>query len=377
MDYFNRRGAKASIPLPLPDAPQISSMIANDNIQAGETAMTNSNEKIGAPSRRRVLKATAAVATGLAAPTFLQIGSALAAYPDRPIKVVVANTPGGPSDIIARMLAAEMSGPLGASVYVENKGGAGGNIGMGYAAHAEPDGYTILLTTSAYVVNPGLYNKLPYDPFKDFVPICEPAVNPHVFTVKADNPAKTMKEFIAMAKAAPDKFNVSTPPIGTTPQLQAEVLKLREGLQKMATVVFKGGGDAIKALIAGEVQLSSGTLAPAFPHMKAGTLRALAQTGQSRWIGLPNVPTMGEEGFKDFVFDTYCALVAPAKVQPEIVTKLEKTVLAILAKPEMRKKLTEAGFEITARDSKGHAARIAKEVPMYKKIIEDAGIKRL
>ncbi len=338
--------------------------------------MGQSKDRIGA-SRRRVLKATAAIAAGLAAPTFLRIGSALAAYPDRAIKIVVANTPGGPSDILARILAAEMQPILGASVFVENKGGAGGNIGMGFAARADADGYTILLTTSAFVVNPGLYNTLPYDPFKDFVAICEPAVNPHVFTVKADLPAKTMKEFIALAKADPDKFNVSTPPIGTTPQLQAEVLKLREGLGKMATSVYAGGGDAIKALLAGTVQISSGTLAPAFPHMKAGTLRALAQTGEKRWVGLPDIPTMGEAGFKDFVFDTYCGLVAPAKVPPENVAKIEKTVLQILAKPEMQKKLTESGFEITAKDAKGHAARIAKEVPMYKKIIEDAGIKKL
>jgi tripartite-type tricarboxylate transporter receptor subunit TctC len=323
------------------------------------------------------LKGGAAIATGLAAPTFLGITSALAAYPDRAIKIVVANTPGGPSDIIARMLSAEMQPALGASVYIENKGGAGGNIGMGYAAHAEPDGYTILLTTSAFVVNPGLYHSLPYDPFKDFVAICEPAVNPHVFTVKSDMPAKTMREFIDLAKKNPDKFNVSTPPIGTTPQLQAEVLKLREGLQKMATSVYKGGGDAIKALLTGEVQISSGSLAPAFPHMKAGTIKALAQCGATRWVGLPDIPTMGEAGFKDFVFDTYCAMVAPAKVPPEIVAKLEKTVLDILAKPDMKKKLADAGFQITALDAKGHAARIAKEVPMYKKIIEDAGIKKL
>jgi tripartite-type tricarboxylate transporter receptor subunit TctC len=209
------------------------------------------------------------------------------------------------------------------------------------------------------------------------VAICEPAVNPHVFTVKADHPAKTMKELVAMAKANPDKYNISTPPIGTAPQLQAEVLKLREGLQKMATSVYKGGGDAIKALLTGEVQISSGTLAPAFPHMKAGTIKALAQTGAARWVGLPNVPTMAEAGYKDFVFDTYCAMVAPSKVPPEIVAKIEKTVLAILAKPEMKKKLTESGFQVTALDSKGHAARIAKEVPMYKKIIADAGIKKL
>ena len=339
--------------------------------------MTQSKDNFGKPTRRRVIKAAGALAAGVAAPTFLSVTSALAAYPDRPIKIVVANTPGGPSDIIARILAAEMQPVLGASVFVENRGGAGGNIGYGFAARAEPDGYTILLTTSAYVVNPGLYNTIPYDPFKDFVPICEPAVNPHVFTVKADHPAKTMKELLAMAKAAPDKYNFSTPPIGTTPQLQVEVLKLREGLQKVATSVYKGGGDAIKALLTGEVQISSGTLAPAFPHMKAGTLRALAQTGATRWSGLPDVPTMGEAGYKDFVFDTFCALVAPAKVPPENVAKLEKVILDIVKRPDMQKKLTESGFQITALDAKGHAARIAREVPMFKEAITKAGIKKL
>ena len=338
--------------------------------------MTKSNDIKGAPSRRRIVKAGGAIALGLAAPTFLRIGSALAAYPDRAIKIVVANTPGGPSDISARMIAAEMQQVLGASVFVENKGGAGGNIGYGYAARSEPDGYTILLTTSAYVVNPGLYNTIPYDPFKDFVPICEPVVSPHVFTVKGDLKAKDMKELVALVKANPDKYNFSTPPIGTTPQLQAEVFKLRENL-KTPTVVYKGGGDAIKALLDGTVQISSGTLAPAFPHMKAGTLKALAQTGTSRWVGLPNVPTMIEQGYKDFVFETYCALIAPAKVPPEIVAKLEKTILDILAKPEMKKKLVDAGFDVVAKDAKAHGARIAKEVPMFKQIIEQAKIQKL
>ena len=339
--------------------------------------MTHSNHNTGKPSRRRVLKATGAIAAGLAAPSFLRIGSALAAFPDRPIKIVVANTPGGPSDISARMLAAEMQQVIGGSVFVENKGGAGGNIGYGYVARSDPDGYTILLTTSAYVVNPSLYNSIPYDPFKDFVAICEPVVTPHVFAVKSDLPAKTMKEFVALVKANPDNYNVSTPPIGTTPQLQAEVLKLREGLQKMATVVFNGGGDAVKAVLAGTVQLNSGTLAPALPQIQAGTLRALAQTGEQRFIGLPDVPTMGEQGYKDFVFDTYCALMAPANVPQEIVARLEKVCLDILAKDDFKKKLVIAGFDVTAKDGKGHAARIAKEIPMFKKIIEDAGIKKL
>jgi tripartite-type tricarboxylate transporter receptor subunit TctC len=339
--------------------------------------MTQSKITSAKPSRRRVLKGAAAITAGLATPTFLKVGSALAAYPDRPVKIVVANTPGGPSDIIARFMAAAMTEPLGGSVIVENRGGAGGNIGMGFAARAEPDGYTILLTTSAFAVNPGLYNSLPYDPFKDFAPICELAVSPHVFAVKPDLGVNTMKEFVALAKKDPSKFNVSAPPIGTTPQLQAEVLKTREGLSGMATVVFAGGGDALKALISGTVQLSSGVLAPAHPQIKAGTIKGLAVTGTKRWHDLPNIPTMVEAGFNDFVFETYCALLAPVKTPPEIVAKLEKTALDVLAKPDVKEKLTAAGFEITAKTGKGHMERVAKEVPMYRKIIEDAGIKKL
>jgi tripartite-type tricarboxylate transporter receptor subunit TctC len=330
------------------------------------------------PSRRRVIKAGGAIAAGLAAPSFLSVTSAYAAWPtDRPIKIVVANTPGGPSDISARMMAAEMQQVLHASVVVENKGGAGGNIGYGYAARSEPDGYTILLTTSAFCVNPSLYHTIPYDPIKDFVPICEPAANIHVFAVKAELPANNMKEFVALVKKSPEKFNASTPPIGTTPQLQCEVLKQLEGLQGMASVVFNGGGDAVKAVLSDTVQVNSGSLAPALPLIQAGQLKALAQTGTQRFAALPNVPTMIEQGYKDFVFDTYCALMAPAEVPHEVVAQLEKVCLGILARPENKQKLVTAGFEVTAKDGKGHAARIAKEIPMFKRIIEDAKIAKL
>ena len=270
-----------------------------------------------------------------------------------------------------------MQEAMGGSVIVENKGGAGGNIGMGSVARADADGYTILLSTSAYSVNPGLYETLPYDPFKDFSAICELAVSPHVFAVKPDLGVGTMKEFVALAKSDPNKFNVSTPPIGTTPQLQAEVLKLREGLQKMATVVFAGGGDALQALISGTVQLSSGVLAPAHPHIKAGTIKGMAVTGTTRWHDLPEIPTMLEAGYKDFVFETYTALMAPSRTPPEIVGRLEKVALDILRRPEMRERLTKSGFEVTAKDGKGHMARIAKEVPMFREIIVQAGIKKL
>jgi tripartite-type tricarboxylate transporter receptor subunit TctC len=329
------------------------------------------------PSRRRVMQGAAATALGIAAPALLRIDAALAAYPERPVKILVANTPGGPSDIIARIMAAAMQEAMGGSVFVENRGGGGGNIGMGLVARSEPDGYTILLSTSAYSVNPGLYNTLPYDPFKDFVAVCELAVSPHVFAVQPSLGPSTMKEFVALAKKDPDKFNVSTPPIGTTPQLQAEVLKLREGLQKMAIVVFAGGGDALKALLSGTVQLSSGVLAPAHPHIKAGTIKGLAVTGTKRWHDLPDIPTMLEAGYPDFVFETYTALMAPAKVPPEIVARLEKVALDILAKPDIKRKLTDSGFEVTAKPGKEHMARISKEVPMFRDIIAQAGIQKL
>src|SRR5262249_32029441 len=150
----------------------------------------------------------------------------------------------------------------------------------------------------------------------------------------------TMREFVALAKANPERFNVSTPPIGTTPQLEAEVLKVREGLTRMASVVFAGGGEALQALLSDTVQLSSGTLAPAHPHLKAGTIKGLALTGETRWHDLPDIPTMLEEGYKDFVFETYTALLAPAKTPPDIVGRLEKEALAILGRPDMREKLS-------------------------------------
>jgi tripartite-type tricarboxylate transporter receptor subunit TctC len=337
--------------------------------------MTQSSSTRSALSRRRVIKTAAAVAAGVAAPALLNIGAALAAYPDRPVRIVVANTAGGPSDIIARIMAAELQQATGAVFIVENKGGAGGNIGMGTVARADADGYTILLSTSAYSVNPGLYPTLPYDPFRDFAAVCELAVSPHVFAVHADFPARTMQDFVALAKQAPEKFNVSTPPVGTTPHLQAEVLKLREGLQGMATIVYAGGGDALKALLANTVQLSSGVLAPAHPQIKAGNIRGLAVTGEKRWHDLPEIPTMVESGYRDFVFDTYTGLMAPAKTPPQAVAFLEQQALAILARPDTMKKLTEAGFEVTARSGKDHMARITREVAMFRQIIADARIK--
>lgn len=328
-------------------------------------------------SRRRVIKAAGVLAAGIAMPSVLRVRSAYAAYPERTIKVVVANTPGGPSDIVGRMITAAMQQSTGKTFVIENIGGAGGNIGMGNAARAEPDGYTILLATNAYSVNAGLYSKLPYDPAKDFVGVCELATSPNTFTVQSALPAKTIKEFVALAKANPDKFNVATPPIGTTPQIQAAVLKIRENMPKLENVVYKGGGDALQALLSGTAQLSSGSLPPAHPHIKAGTLRCLAVTGETRWPDLPDVPTMQEAGYKDFVFATDTVLLAPAKTPPEAIKWLEAETLKVLSTPEMKEKLFKAGFQVRPKGADAAWARVSKEVGMFKEIIDQAGIPKL
>jgi tripartite-type tricarboxylate transporter receptor subunit TctC len=326
-------------------------------------------------SRRRVIKG--ALATGVVIPAILHVRSALAAYPERPIRFVVANTPGGPSDITARILTAALEQATGKTFVVENRGGAGGNIGMGYAAGAEADGYTILLATNAYSVNYALYNKLPYDPYKDFVGVCELASSPNTFVVRSETPAKTIKEVIALAKANPEKFNVATPPVGTAPHIQAEVLKVRENVPKLETIVYKGGGDALQALLSGTAQLSSGSLPPAHPHIKAGTLRCLAVTGDQRWPDLPDVPTMEQEGYKDFVFATDTVLLAPAKTPPEAVKWLERETLKVLSTPEMKEKLLKAGFLVRPKGGADAWARVTKEIDLYKSVIDQAGIPKL
>jgi tripartite-type tricarboxylate transporter receptor subunit TctC len=328
-------------------------------------------------SRRGIIKQAAAVAAGLAAPALLHTRSAYAAYPERPIKVVVANTPGGPSDLVGRMITAGLQQSTGKIFIIENIGGAGGNIGMGTAAHSNGDGYTILLATNAYSVNASLYNKIPYDPFKDFVGVCELATSPNTFVVKSDLSAKSIKEFVALARANPDKFNCATPPIGTTPQLQLEVLKLRDKLPKLEGVTFKGGGDALQALLSGTTQLSSGSLPPAAPHIKAGTLRCLAVTGEARWPDMPDVPTMEQIGYTDFVFATDTVLLAPSQTPAEAIDWLERETLKILSTPDMKEKLYNAGFQVRPKGAKDAWTRVTKEIEMFKQIIEQAGIKKL
>ncbi len=328
-------------------------------------------------TRRGLIKSASAVAAGIAAPSILSVRAALAAYPERPIKIVVANTPGGPSDLVGRMLTAAIQQATGKALVIENIGGGGSNIGMAHVARAEPDGYTYLLATNAFSVNPSLYNKIPYDPLKDFVAVSELATSPSTWTVKSEFPAKTLKEFVAYARANPDKVNVSSPPVGTAAFIATELLKLREDLPKLQNVVFKGGGDALQALLSGTVQMCSGSLPPAAAHIKAGTLRCLAVTGESRWPGLPDVPAMAEAGYKDFVLAVDMVMLAPAKTPPEAVKWLETETLKILRDPATKEKLFNAGFEVKPQDAAAAWDRVTKEIAMFKGIIEQAKIPRL
>jgi len=270
-----------------------------------------------------------------------------------------------------------LPGTSGQTFFVENRGGAGGNVGMEYVARSNPDGYTILLATSAFSVNYGLYNQLPYDPYKDFVAVSELATTPNAFVVRVESPAKSVKDFVALARANPEKYNCATPPIGTTPQLLLELFKMREKLPKLADVVFKGGGDAVQALLTGTVELSVGSLGAALPYIKASTFRCLAICGESRWPELPAVPTMQEEGYNGFAIGTDMVLLAPAKTPSDEVKWLESATLKVLQTPEMKDKLFQAGFLVRPKGADAAWARVTKEITTFKDIIDQAGIAKL
>ena len=245
------------------------------------------------------VRRAAFVAACAAALQCLGASGAQAAYPERPITLVVPFAPGGPTDIIARILSIALTQSLGQNVIVDNRGGAAGNIGMGQVARATPDGYTLLLTSTAIAVNPALFKNLPYDPFKDFPPISELVNAPNVLVVRPDSGINSIADLVAQAKANPAKFNYASPGAGTKSHLTGELLKLRAGIQ-MVHVPFRGAGPAAQAVLANTVQVGSVALAAAESLIKDGQLRALAVTSEKRWFSLPNVPTMIESGFPGF-----------------------------------------------------------------------------
>src|SRR6195256_4259164 len=325
-------------------------------------------------SRREILR-TAGLAMGaMATPGLGRKQVRAAGYPERPIKIIVPFAPAGPTDIMARILATDLGEAIGGTVIVENKPGAGGNIGIGAAAHAEPDGYTLLITSSAYVVNPGLYAKIPYDPYKDFAPIAELGTSPNVILVDPKLGISSIAELIAYAKADPNALNYASPGIGTTPHLSGELFKIVGGIQ-ITHVPFSGAGPAIQAVLSGTTQIAFAALPPARPHIESGALKALAVTGARRWLDLPDVPTMVELGYTDFISDTFQGFLAPAKTPPAIIELLSTKSIEILKTPAIAAQLSNNGFEVIANGPDGMRKRIADEVPKWRDIVAKAGIK--
>ncbi|HKA80872.1 MAG TPA: tripartite tricarboxylate transporter substrate binding protein [Xanthobacteraceae bacterium] len=299
---------------------------------------------------------------------------ARAAYPDRVITLIVPFAAAGPTDIIARIISAAFQKSLGQSVVVDNRPGGGGNPGMAIAARATPDGYTLLLTSTAIAVNQALYKSLPYDPIKDFVPICELVNAPNVLFVRAESDIKSIADLVARAKAAPGVLNYSSPGAGTKSHLTAEELKLRAGLD-IVHIPYRGGGPATMAVLERTVDVGSVALAPVEPLIKDGKLRALAVTGAKRWFSLPDVPTMIESGFPGFVSDTFNALFAPAGTPPEIVALLSRESQAALKSPEAREQALRAGYQVVGGTPADLAARLASEIPAVKELVSRLGIK--
>jgi tripartite-type tricarboxylate transporter receptor subunit TctC len=332
------------------------------------------DENAACPTRRKILQAGRLFAGAVAG---LSLGPTRASadnYPERPIKIIVPFAPAGPTDIMARVLTTHLGEALGGTVVIENKPGAGGNIGIGIAAHAEPDGYTLLITSSAYVVNPGLYAKIPYDPYQDFAPIAELGTSPNVILVDPKLGVNSIAELIARAKANPNELNYASPGIGTTPHLSGELFKIVCGID-ITHVPFSGAGPAIQAILSGTTQVAFAALPPAHPHIESGALKALAVTGIHRWFDLPDVPTMVELGHKDFVSDTFQGFLAPAKTPSAVVELLSARSIETLKAPRVAEQLRNNGFEVIAGGPDAMRKRIADEVPKWRDIITKAGIK--
>jgi tripartite-type tricarboxylate transporter receptor subunit TctC len=318
----------------------------------------------------RVLIASAVIAIqGL-----LPVRAQPAAYPDRPVHIIVPFAPAGPTDVVARMIGQKLSERLGKQFVVENQAGAGGNLGMGNAARAAPDGYTILFVSSSFVVNPSLYAKVPYDPYKDFAPVTNAGDAPNVLVVNPVLPAGNVKELIALVKANPGKYNFASAGIGTTPHLSGELFKLSAALD-LVHVPFNGAGPAIQSAVGGHTPIAFTSLPPAIPMIQDGKLKALAVSASKRVAALPDVPTMAEAGLAGQEADTFQAMLVPAGTPREIIALLNREVVAIVNSPDIKARFDSLGLEVVGNTPEEFANQIKTEVAKWGRVIRDANIK--
>ena len=299
---------------------------------------------------------------------------AQAAYPDRPVRIIVPFPAGGPADALARLVGDRLTQSLGKPFVIENKAGAGGNIGMEQGARAAPDGYTLTLApVGNLTVAPALYAKLPYDPAKDFAPITVLAEVPNVLIVHPSVPAKTVAELVRYAKANPGKLNYASPGNGSIPHLAAELFKRMTGVD-MVHIPFNGVAPATNAVLSGEVQLFFAQSSSALPQWRAGRVVALGVASRKRIATAPELPTIAEQGVPDFDATSWYALVAPAGTSAPVIDRLHAEIVRALALPEVRERIAGLGAELVGNTPAEFAAMQRTEAARWMRVAKEANI---
>jgi tripartite-type tricarboxylate transporter receptor subunit TctC len=295
-------------------------------------------------------------------------------YPNKPIRLIVPFGTGGATDTSGRTVADSLAARLKERVIVENKGGAGGNIGADLVAKSAPDGYTLLLALdSTMVVNP-FTTKVPFDTLNDFAPITKLGNVALVLAAHAGLPAKNLKELLAYSKANPDKLSFSTGGTGSTSHVAGELLKQRTGLQ-MTHIPYKSGGLAVLDAVSGQVQLTYPAVAGANTHIRAGKLVGIGVSTKNRVASIPDVPTFIEQGLQDFEVSSWVALMAPAKTPRPVIERLHKEAVAVLQEPKVRERFATLGIEIVGNTPEAFAQEIKADMARWKQVVERAGIK--
>ena len=295
-------------------------------------------------------------------------------YPTKSVRVVVGFAAGGPTDVIARIVSQKLSESLHQTFYVENLGGAGGNLASGQVARATPDGYTIMVISTGFVVNPSLYAKVPYNAVKDFTPVTLVAASPNVLVVNPTVPAKTIPELVKLIRDNPGKYSFAGPGVGSTPHLSGELFRLAFNLD-LAHVPFTGAGPAIQSTMGGHTPIAFTALPPAIEAVKGGQLRALGVAADKRVAALPDLPTFAEQGINGQEADTLTGIVVPAGTPKEIVDLIYREVAKAVAEPDVKAKLGALGFIPIANTPDEFAARIKTEMAKWAKVVHDAKLR--
>ena len=317
------------------------------------------------------------IAAGAVAGAWCALAAGAAAaqqYPNRPLRIIVPFPPSGGTDIATRLIAQKLTDSFGQTVVVDNRPGAGANIGIGLAAKAAPDGYTILIVSSAFTVNPTLYAKPPYDAHKDFQPLTCIGSSANALAVTPSFAAKGFKELVALVRSQPGKHNYSSPGAGTTPHLSGEMFRLAFKLD-LSHVPYAGGGPQVLSLIGGQVPIGFASIPTFAQQIKAGQLRALAVTADKRSSALPDVPSTAELGAPELTGDTFQGVFVPAGVSKEIRTRLHSEIVRAIAAPDVRERLITLGFEPIANSPEAFTAQVKADIERWGKVIRAANIK--